>query len=170
MYKRSRFKQIQQISNQSENDDIPEKANCNLGLLLYLLFLFPTDFIHNLFLRPYYLTRNSTNGSAVLLSHISVFVTWPLYCTAIGGISSTWYGRVSYKYTFWYNFDTVLCKLLETGTSDRCLVCIVQPIPRDVNVFIFSEKRSFRCDNDDKKSKTKRSFLKTIVFLKSSFF
>ena len=56
---------IQKISNQSENDDIPEKANCNLGLLLYLLFLFSTDFIHNLFLRPYYLTRNSPNGSAV---------------------------------------------------------------------------------------------------------
>ena len=28
---------IQQISNQSENDDIPEKANCKLGLLLYFL-------------------------------------------------------------------------------------------------------------------------------------
>ena len=27
--------QIQQISNQSENDDIPEKANCNLGLLQF---------------------------------------------------------------------------------------------------------------------------------------
>ena len=22
---------------------------------------------------------------------------------------------------FWYNFDTVLCQFLETGTSDRCL-------------------------------------------------
>ena len=42
--------QIHQVSNQSENDDIPEKANCNLRLL---------------FISPYYLTRNSTNGSAV---------------------------------------------------------------------------------------------------------
>ena len=40
--------QIQKICNQSENDDIPEKANCNLGLLLNLLFLFSMDFIHNI--------------------------------------------------------------------------------------------------------------------------
>ena len=31
-----------------------------------------------------------------------------------------------YIYTFWYNFDTVLCQFLETGTSDRCLSGIVQ--------------------------------------------
>ena len=30
------------------------------------------------------------------------------------------------KYTFTYNFDTVLCQFLETGTSDRCLISIVQ--------------------------------------------
>ena len=28
--------------------------------------------------------------------------------------------------TIWYNFDTVLYQFLETGTSDRCLICIVQ--------------------------------------------
>ena len=27
---------------------------------------------------------------------------------------------------FWYNFDTVLCQFLETGTSDKCLIGIVQ--------------------------------------------
>jgi len=27
---------------------------------------------------------------------------------------------------FSYNFDTVLYQFLETGTSDRCLICIVQ--------------------------------------------
>ena len=32
----------------SENDDIPEKGNCKLGLLLYLLFLFLIDFNHNI--------------------------------------------------------------------------------------------------------------------------
>ena len=32
----------------------------------------------------------------------------------------------SHIYTFWYNFDTVLYQFLETGTSDRCLICIVQ--------------------------------------------
>ena len=26
----------------------------------------------------------------------------------------------------WYNFDTVLYQLLGTGTSDRCLICIIQ--------------------------------------------
>ena len=36
------------MSNQSENNDIPEKANCNLGLLLNLLFIFSMDFIHNI--------------------------------------------------------------------------------------------------------------------------
>ena len=41
---------------------------------------------------------------------------------------------------------------------------------RDVNVFrVFFEKRSFRYENDDEKSKTKRSFLKTIVFKKFVF-
>ena len=37
---------------------------------------------------------------------------------------------------------------------------------RDVNVFIFQKKRSFRYENDDEKSKTKRLFLETIVFFK----
>ena len=37
LYKSSGFlkDQIQQICNQSENDDSPEKANCNLGLLQF---------------------------------------------------------------------------------------------------------------------------------------
>ena len=29
-------------------------------------------------------------------------------------------------YTIWYNFDIVLYRFLETGTSDRRLICIVQ--------------------------------------------
>ena len=40
---------------------------------------------------------------------------------------------------------------------------------RVVNVLIFFKKRSFRYENDDEKSKTKRSFLKTIIFFKWSF-
>ena len=47
----------------------------------------------------------------------------------------------SYIYTFWYNFNTVLYQFLETGTSDRTLICLnqlleifrFQPIP----LFIF---------------------------------
>ena len=34
--------------------------------------------------------------------------------------------KIWYIYTFWFNFDTVLYQLLETWTSDRCLICIVQ--------------------------------------------
>ena len=34
---------------------------------------------------PYYVTRTSTNGIAVSLSHVSVCITRPVYCTAIGG-------------------------------------------------------------------------------------
>jgi len=38
--------------------------------------------------------------------------------------------RISYKilhiYVFWYNFDTVLYQFLETGTSDRTLICLNQ--------------------------------------------
>ena len=32
----------------------------------------------------------------------------------------------SYIYTFWYDVDTVLYQFLETGTSDRCLICLNQ--------------------------------------------
>ena len=28
--------------------------------------------------------------------------------------------------TFWYNFDTVLYQFLETGISDKCLICLNQ--------------------------------------------
>ena len=42
------------------------------------------------------------------------------------GVLVTWYGRISYIYTFWYNFDTFLCQFLEKGTSDRCLICLNQ--------------------------------------------
>ena len=31
----------------------------------------------------YYVNRTSTNGSSVSLSHVSVCITWPVYCTAI---------------------------------------------------------------------------------------
>ena len=51
-----------------------------------------------------------------------------LVLTCLKGLQRKYelYGRISYIYTFWYNFDTVLCQFLETGTSDRCLIGIVQ--------------------------------------------
>ena len=67
------------------------------------------------------MTRTPSNGSAVLLSRVSVCITLPVYCTAIGGSSGdvivhTDYTKHSpyrlykiwYKYTFYFNFDTVL--------------------------------------------------------------
>ena len=36
---------------------------------------------------PEYVTRTPTNGSAVLLSRVSVYITCPVYCTDIGGSS-----------------------------------------------------------------------------------
>ena len=37
-------------------------------------------------------------------------------------------------------------------------------VHRDVNAFHFFLKQSFRYENDNKKSKTKRFLLKTIIF------
>ena len=55
----------------------------------------------------------------VLLSRVSIGI--------IGGSSvhviRTYFLHI---YTFWYNFDTVLCQFLETGRSDRILIGIVQ--------------------------------------------
>ncbi len=43
-------------------------------------------------------------------------------------------------------------------------------VGRDVNVFIFFEKRSFSYENDDEKSKLKRSFFsKAMVYKKQSY-
>ena len=69
-------------------------------------------------------TRTPTNGIAVLFVTCLLLyhVTSILHCHLEG----TWYGRISYMFTFWYNFDTVLCQFLETGASDRCLIGIVQ--------------------------------------------
>ena len=47
----------------------------------------------------------------------------PVYCTAIGGS----FGDVIRNiYTILYNFDRVLHQFLDTGTSVRCLIYIVQ--------------------------------------------
>ncbi len=73
---------------------------------------------------PEHVTRTPTSSSAVLLSRVFVCMTWPVYCTlSLEGFLVTWYGRISYNayiYTFWSNFDTVLCLFLETGTPNRC--------------------------------------------------
>jgi len=43
------------------------------------------------------------------------------YCQLASSVSRDQYTELHYIYTFWYNFDTVLCQFLKTGTSDRCL-------------------------------------------------
>ena len=45
-------------------------------------------------------------------------------------------------YTFWFNFDTVLYQFLETETSDRCLICIVQHL-RFSGLFLYPLSFSF---------------------------
>jgi len=77
-------------------------------------------------MRPEHVTRTPTNDSAVLLSHVSVCITWPVYCTVIGRSSCHIRTYILHITVLVYNFDTVLCQFLETGTSDRCLIGIVQ--------------------------------------------
>ena len=110
------------------NTKISQRSLINSGLLL-LLFEFNNfscliDIIDNIIYRPDHVTRTPTNGSAVLLSLVSVCITWSVYCTAIGGSSG--HGRITHINRFWYNFDTVLCQFLYTGTSDRCLIGFFQ--------------------------------------------
>ena len=98
----------------------------------------------------YHGTRTSTNCSAVLLSRKGRHVTmilhchwwkfwsfhtatiqlcYPLYLLKMLNMICLKLGilyQISNIYMVWYNNDTDLYKFLETGTSDRCLTCIVQ--------------------------------------------
>ena len=58
---------IQQIRNHSENEDITEKPNCNLGFLQLLYIIFNLKLII-LFISTYDVIRTPTNGSAVYWS------------------------------------------------------------------------------------------------------
>ena len=59
---------IQQIRNQSENDNIPQDPE-NLRFVFYFAFLIDIiDIITYSLYSPYYVTRTSTNDSAVSLS------------------------------------------------------------------------------------------------------
>jgi len=102
----------------------------------------------------YHGTRTSTNCSAVSLSRdigdtwqwyydtalplVKILVMW--YCNvsiilSIISLKNTKYDlfktwniipNLMYIYMVWYNFDTVLYKFLETGTSGRTLICLDQ--------------------------------------------
>ena len=71
----------------------------------------------------YSFTKTSANSSAVYWSHVSRDNDSALL---LAEVIVTSYPTVQTIYTIWYNFDTVLYQFLETRTSDRCLICIVQ--------------------------------------------
>ena len=71
----------------------------------------------------YDVTITSANSIAVSLSHD----TRDQYTAMLlAEVIVTSYPTVQTLFTIWYNFDTVLYQFLETGASDRCLICIVQ--------------------------------------------
>ena len=105
---------------------ISQRSLRNSGVLLLLFefnnFSFLIKIIDNIFWRLEHVTRTPTNGSAVLLSCVSI-ITWPVYCIAIWGS----FGHVIRTYILHiYVFHTILFLFLETGTSDRCLIGLVQ--------------------------------------------
>ena len=110
MYKIRSIKQI--IFNKYATNrkiTISQRSLRNSSLLLLFFecnnFSFLIDIIDNIIHVSG--TRTPTNGSAVVLSSVSVSITWPVFCTAIGGSSGM------------YTFYTVLRQFLETGTSYR---------------------------------------------------
>ena len=130
-------------------------------------------------MRLEHVTRTPTNGSAVLLSCVSVCITWPVYCTANVGssghmirtyifinveLTSTFlllvhhHHRILKEYFTYIRFSIILtiglCQFLETGTSDRCLIGIIQLMRfSDFCIFPFSSflYSSFNCQKKDTK-------------------
>jgi len=78
---------------------ISKRSLRNSGLLLLLFefnnFSFFRHIIDNI-IYTYHVIRTPTNGSAVLMSRVSVCIMWPVYCTVIGGSS----GHVIRTYIF----------------------------------------------------------------------
>ena len=71
----------------------------------------------------YYVTKTSANSSAVYWSRVSRDNDTAIL---LAEVIVTSYPTVQTIYTISYNFDTVLYQFLVTGTSDRCLLGIVQ--------------------------------------------
>ena len=65
---------------------------------------------------------NSANSSAVYWSCVLRDNDTAML---LAEVIVTSYPTVHTIYTIWYNFDIVLYQFLETGTSDRRLICIV---------------------------------------------
>ena len=89
-------------------------------------FSFLIDIIDNVIFTSGSCHKNSNQWQfSIIVTCVSFFIMWPVYCTAIEGVLVTCYEHISNIYPFWYDFNTVLCQLLETGTSDKCLIGIV---------------------------------------------
>ena len=80
-----------------------------------------------LFICSDHVTRTPTNGSAVVMSHVSVCITWAVCCTV------TFWSRDSDVYLtyilfgiIWHNFMSIS---RETGTSKRCLTYVYRSTP-----------------------------------------
>ena len=105
-----------------------------LGLLLYLLFLFSIDFIHNIIYTSELLHQKIHQWQC------STVVTWYRQRHVISILLCHWWKFWSrdlslrfskfYIYEFSYNFNTVLYQFLETGTSDKTFMGRDQELKR----------------------------------------
>ena len=89
---RIRFVDLNRSYSTNTQTTIFQRSLKNSGLLLLLFefnnFSFLIDIIENISNTSESRDQNSHyNGSAVALSHVSVCITWLVYCTAIGWIS-----------------------------------------------------------------------------------
>ena len=87
---------------------ISQRSLRNSSLLLLLFefnnFSFLIDIIDNILYASGTCHQNSNQWQC------SIMVTC-LRLYHMERVPVTWYGRISYIYTFWYNFDKVLCQL-----------------------------------------------------------
>ena len=100
----------------------------NSGLLLfYLNLIILIDIIDNIIYTSGPCHQHSNQWQCSIVVTCLRTVSCDQYTAlSLEGILVTWYGHIYYMYTFWYNFDTVLYQFLKTGTSHKCLLCIVQ--------------------------------------------
>ena len=87
----------------------------------------------------------------------------------------TSYPTVQSIYTIWYNFDTVLYQFLETGTSDRCLICIVQNlrfsgfILYPLSFFLYSPFKNEECGSPNFENGTSLEITPTVPLLSNQY-
>ena len=93
----------------------------NLNLII-INFSFLIDIFDNTIYASGTCHQNSNQLQCSIIDmrlHLYHMTTDQYTALLLEGVLVTSYGRISYIYTFWYNFDTVLCSFLETWISDR---------------------------------------------------